>query len=146
MTGSAWPGAWLPARRPRWLWGKYHRAIEAADADICVAQGDYHFVLLTLLGDVTAAYVELRTFQERIEVANRNVEVQQRTLRLVQERNRVGLTKPLDSAQAKSNLHSTKATIPALEINLQQAENRLCVLLGETCSHLRALPTRWGLR
>jgi NodT family efflux transporter outer membrane factor (OMF) lipoprotein len=120
------------------LWGKYCRAIEAADAEICVSQGDYHYVLLTLLGDVAVAYVELRTYQERIEVANQNLEVQQRTLRFVQERNRVGLTKPLDSAQAKSNLHATMATIPALEIGLQQAENRLCVLLGEAPHDLRA--------
>lgn len=120
------------------LWGKYRRAIEAADAELGVAGNDYGFVRLTLLGDVAATYVELRTYQERIAVAHQNVKIQERTLRLAQERHRAGLTKPLDAAQAKSSLHATKATIPALEIGLQQAENRLCVLLGEAPRDLQA--------
>lgn len=113
------------------LWGKYGRMIEAADAEIGVAKSDYDFVLLTLLGDVAAAYVELRTYQERIGVAYQNLSVQERTLHLAQERHRAGLAKPLDAAQATLNLHATKATIPALAIGLLRAENRLCVLLGE---------------
>jgi len=83
------------------LWGKLSQAVEAADAEIGVADGDYNFVLLTLLGDVAATYVELRTYQQRIVVANENVEVQQRTLQLAQARLRAGLTKPLDAVQAK---------------------------------------------
>ena len=52
---------------------------------------------------------------------------------------RLGLTKPLDVAQAKSSLYATQATIPKLEIGYQQAENRLCVLLGRTPRDLRAM-------
>ena len=120
------------------LWGKYRRAIEAADAEIGVAWNDRNFVLLTLLGDVAATYVELRMYQERIRVAQQNVKIQERTLRLAQERHRVGLTKPLDPAQARSSLHATKATIPTLEIGFQRAENRLCVLVGEAPQDLQA--------
>lgn len=121
------------------LWGKYRRALEAADADVDVARNEYHFVMLTLLGDVAAAYVELRMYQERIVVASENRKVQQRTLRLAQERHRAGLAKPLDTAQALSSLHATEATIPSLEIGLQRTENRLCVLLGEPPRSLQAL-------
>ena len=119
------------------LWGKYRRAIEAADAEIAVTKNDYNFVLLTLLGDVAATYVELRMYQERIVVAYQNLSVQERTLHLAQARHGAGLTKPLDVAQAKSSLHATKASIPALEIGLEQAENRLCTLLGEAPRSLR---------
>ncbi len=121
------------------LWGKLSRALEAADAELSVFQSDYNNVLLTLLGDVASTYIELRTFQQRIEVANQNLEVQKRTLRLAEARLKAGLTKPLDAAQAKSSLHSTQARLPQLEIGLQQAENRLCVLLGESPRRLEEI-------
>ncbi|MBN2295028.1 MAG: efflux transporter outer membrane subunit, partial [Pirellulales bacterium] len=120
------------------IWGKYRRAVAAADAEVGITANDYNYVLLTLLGDVAAAYVELRMYQQRIEVARQNVKVQEHTLNLAQKRHSVGLTKPLDVAQARSSLHATKATIPALEIGYEQAENRLCVLLGGTPCDLRA--------
>lgn len=120
------------------LWGKYRRALVAADADVDIAQDDYRFVLLTLLGDVAATYVELRMYQQRIDVARQNLKVQEHTLKLAQKRHAVGLTKPLDVAQAKSSFHATKATIPELEIGYQKTENRLCVLLGKTPRDLRA--------
>ncbi len=130
------------------LWGKFRRSLEAADAEIGVATGDYHFALLTLLGDVAASYVELRTYQQRLVVAHQNLGIQQRTLRLAEARQRAGLTKPLDAAQARSSLHATWARLPELEIGLQQAENRLCILLGQAPRRLQEIlgPREdWGL-
>lgn len=121
------------------LWGKYRRSLVAADAEIGVAQSDCEFMLLTLLGDVAATYVDLCTFARRIEVARQNIQVQEHTLQLATERQRAGLTKPLDVAQAESNLRATEATIPELEIGFHQAENRLCVLLGQAPRDLRTL-------
>jgi NodT family efflux transporter outer membrane factor (OMF) lipoprotein len=112
------------------LWGKLRRAVESADANVGVAASDYHDVLLTLLGDVAAAYVELRMFQERIAVAHENLRIQENTLQQVSARRGVGLVRPLDVEQAKSNLYATQSTVPTLEIGLQKSENRLCILCG----------------
>ena len=119
------------------FWGKQARLLEAADAEIDVADGDYNHAMVILLGDVAATYVELRMYEERIQVAFDNVKIQERTLRLARDRRRAGLAKPLDAAQAESSLHATKASIPHLEIGAQKAENRLCVLIGEVPGNLR---------
>ena len=119
------------------LWGKLSRSMEAADAEIGVADSDYNSVLLTLLGDVAATYVDLRTYQQRIVVAQQNLKVHERSLELAEARQRAGLAKPLDAAQAKSSLYSTRARLPQLEIGLQTTENRLCVLLGEPPRRLK---------
>ena len=120
------------------LWGKLRRAVQAADAEVEVAASDYNDVLLTLLGDVAAAYVELRMYQERITVAHENLRIQESTLHQVTARKGVGLVRPLDVEQARSTLYATRSTLPTLEIGLEKAENRLCILCGVAPYDLQA--------
>lgn len=112
------------------FWGRFRRAIEAADADLDESVESYDDVLVTLIGDVAATYVEVRTLQRRITLAKANVELQTQTLGFANARFKGGTASELDVDQAQSNLSQTKALIPQLEISLRQAENRLCVLMG----------------
>ncbi len=120
------------------LWGKLRRAVQAADAEVGSAASDYHDALLTLLGDVAAAYVELRMYQERIAVAYENLRIQENTLHQVSARKGVGLVRPLDVEQARSTFYATQSTLPTLEIGLEKAENRLCILCGAAPYDLQA--------
>ncbi len=113
------------------LWGRIRRSVESADAAVGASLEVYRDVMVSLLSEVAATYVEVRTLQERIELAHANVEAQQDTLRLTRDRFRTGLVSALDVAQAESNLANTESLIPFLEINLEAALNRLDVLLGE---------------
>ena len=113
------------------LWGRFRRAIDSADAQLGASLADYDDVLVTLLGDVAATYVQIRTDQERIKLLDANVQVQQDVLTFVENRLKAGFrTTDLDVAQARSNLAQTVAAIPQLEIDMRQAVDRLCVLLG----------------
>jgi len=87
-------------------------------------------VLVTLLGDVGATYVEIRTLQQRLELVRANVEAQRGSLRIAEARFREGATTRLDVYQAQSNLAQTESAVPTLEIDLRQATNRLCILCG----------------
>src|SRR5438105_11007064 len=49
------------------FWGRFRRAIEANLATLDASVEDYDAVLVTLLGDVAANYVQLRTIEQRIE-------------------------------------------------------------------------------
>ena len=51
----------------------------AADADIRVAVEGRHALEVTLYGEVTATYITLRTLEQRIASAEKNVEIQQET-------------------------------------------------------------------
>ncbi len=113
------------------LWGRIRRSIESADAAVEASVEDWRDVLVSLLAEVATSYVDVRSFQERIRLAEANVTAQQDTLRLTQDRFKAGLVSALDVAQAESNLANTEALIPSLEAQLQFALNRLAVLLGE---------------
>lgn len=113
------------------FWGRFRRAITAADADLDASVANYDGVLVTLLGDVAENYVTVRTTQKRIELLRNNIKLQSDVLRFIENRLRVGWkVTELDYDQSLSNLRQTEAGIPQLEIAQRQAENRLCVLLG----------------
>lgn len=112
------------------FWGKYRRAIEAADATLQAAIGDYDNALVSLTGDVAAAYILLRTLEKRLQIARQNVEVQRQSLRIANSRWRGGTTSKRDVEQAQTILDSTEADIPTLESQVRQTRNALCQLLG----------------
>jgi NodT family efflux transporter outer membrane factor (OMF) lipoprotein len=113
------------------VWGRIRRSVESADAALSASVEDWRDVLVSLLAEVATSYVDVRSFQERIRLAEANVAAQQETLRLTQDRFKAGLVSALDVAQAESNLANTEALIPTLVTQLQFALNRLAVLLGD---------------
>jgi multidrug efflux system outer membrane protein len=112
------------------LWGRIRRQVESADASLQASVEDYRDVLVTLFAEVAAAYVDVRTAQERIRFARENVELQTESAQLTRDRFNAGLTSALDVAQAESNLANSSAQIPTLEFELERAKNRLSVLVG----------------
>ena len=112
------------------LWGRFRRGIEAADADLLAAVADYDDVLVSLVAEVAATYVRIRTIEARLAIARDNVRVQRDSLEIARVRFEAGGTSELDVQQATTLLTDTEATIPELEIQLQQALDALSVLLG----------------
>jgi len=121
------------------FWGRFRRAIEAADADLDASVDNYDAVLVCLIAEVAAAYVQMRTFEERLALARTNVEIQQGSLRLADVRFTNGAVTELDVQQARSNLEETRSLIPEFEKNIRLAQNTLCFLLGIPPRNLRAL-------
>jgi NodT family efflux transporter outer membrane factor (OMF) lipoprotein len=112
------------------FWGRFRRGIESADAELLASVAAYDDALVSLVSEVAANYILLRTFEERLQVARDNVEIQQRSFDIADARFRGGAVSQLDSEQAASLLESTRSRIPALETQIRQVENTLCVLLG----------------
>ena len=57
--------------------------------------------------------------------------MQERLVALAEEQQKVGTATTLDVEQLRTLLEQTRSTIPALQIALGQANDRLCILLGE---------------
>jgi NodT family efflux transporter outer membrane factor (OMF) lipoprotein len=112
------------------LWGRFRRAIEAANANLEASVEDYDDVLVTLLGDVAANYVRLRTLEQQLVYSRANVVLQRETLEIVEARFNAGTTTKLDVVQARSTLEQTEALIPELLMRLRRTNNQLCTLLG----------------
>jgi len=112
------------------FWGRFRRAIAAAEDSLDASVAGYDDVLVTLLGDVASNYVQVRTLQTRIELLRANAELQRGILKIAERRFEAGSRNELDVAQANSNLDQTESQIPQLQVALRQACNRLCVLLA----------------
>ena len=71
-------------------------------------------VQVILLGDVGRAYAQLRGFQRRLEIADKNIKTQQDSLDLTTAGAKAGLATELDLSRAAAQLESTKAVVPTL--------------------------------
>ena len=112
------------------VWGKLRRGIETADDSFLASVADYDDVLVTLTGDVASDYVQIRTIEKQIMIARDNVVRQQDAYRIALAKYRGGAATKRDVFQAEAVLNSTQATIPQLDIQLQQTRNAVSVLLG----------------
>jgi NodT family efflux transporter outer membrane factor (OMF) lipoprotein len=121
------------------VWGKFRRAVESADASLEASIHEYDAILISLIAEVVTAYVDIRTFEQRLEYARQNVKVQESSLKLSTTRFEEGKTSQVGVYLAKANLNGTEATIPSLETGLRQASNRLCTLLGMPPMDLSAM-------
>ncbi len=121
------------------LWGKFRRGIEAADAELLAAVASYDDVLVSLLGEVAATYIQIRATEEQLALARSNVQIQRESLDVATGRFESGGTSDLDVQQATALLEDTAAEIPQFEIELRQAQNSLSVLLGMPPADLSAL-------
>ena len=126
------------------FWGRFRRRIEAADADLEAACESYGDTLVLLLSEVARNYVQLRTFEQRLQYARENVEIQKKSLGIAEARFEEGTSNELDMRQARSTLAQTESTIPPLEAGRRQASNQLCTLLAipvnDLASQLAAAP------
>ncbi|OQX27638.1 MAG: RND transporter [Desulfobacteraceae bacterium IS3] len=121
------------------LFGGVSRSIEAAQANLESEQENLRNVRVSLLAEVALNYIDVRTYQTRISVANANLAAQEETYGLARSRYQAGLGDELAVQQARYNLEQTRSRIPTLQSSLEAAENRLAVLLGESPGALRSL-------
>jgi outer membrane protein, multidrug efflux system len=113
------------------LFGGKRRSVEAAVADLQASHEDLRDILVSLLAEVAQNYVEVRTYQARLKVAEENLTSQSETYQLANWRYEAGLSDELAVQQARYNLESTRSQIPTLRTGLEEAMNRIALLLGE---------------
>jgi NodT family efflux transporter outer membrane factor (OMF) lipoprotein len=130
------------------LFGGKRRSVEAAQADLEASEEDLNSVHVMLTGDVALNYVDLRSYQARLAIAEANRDAQAETLQITRWRFEAGLTTQLDVEQATLNLEQTRSQIPSLQSGLEAAKNRLAVLLGKhpgtldtELSEIKSIPT-----
>ena len=112
------------------FWGKCRRGIDGAEAQLDASVKDYDFALISLISDVANLYIQIRSLEERIDLAERNIAAFEGSLKVTKARVEEEVASPADVAQAESNLYLVKATIPQFEFARQQSLKALAVLLA----------------
>ncbi len=121
------------------FWGRFRRGTESAQANLGASITNYDDILVSLTAEVATVYINLRIFQERLAIAETNVETQNRSYGIADIRFRNGAVTELDPMQALTLLRNTEATIPALETAIKQTRYALSTLLGLPPSNLENL-------
>jgi multidrug efflux system outer membrane protein len=112
------------------FFGRLRRASEAEKALFLGTQEARRSTVLTLVSDVARAYLELRDFDSRLEIARRTIESRKEYVQLAKDRFEGGITPELDFRQAEAEMHRVEAIAFDLERLIQLKENELSVLLG----------------
>jgi NodT family efflux transporter outer membrane factor (OMF) lipoprotein len=112
------------------FFGGVRRNVEASQADLQAAVEDRRDVLVTLLGDIGTNYINLRCFQQQIDIARSNLKSQRRTVEIVRKKHQTGVVSALDLANASAQVAQTESQIPILESSAQGAIYALSVLLA----------------
>jgi NodT family efflux transporter outer membrane factor (OMF) lipoprotein len=103
--------------------------VEAANADVRVAEYSWGDVQVSLLAEVARNYIEARSYQQRLIITRQNIQAQQEILSLTSNRFENGLGNDLAIQQANAVLTATEAQVPFLETGFSQSVHHLAVLL-----------------
>lgn len=114
------------------VWGRIRRATEASEAALYATADVRRGVVLTLVSRVATSYFTLEELDLELDIARRATESFTSTLDLFTHRYDSGADSKLSVERARSARASAAATIPRLEKEIVQEENRLCTLLGRT--------------
>lgn len=114
------------------FWGRFYRGVQAAYGEYVASQDDFRDVQRLLISDIILDYVQLKTFLHRIEVLERNISVQKRSVDIAKVRWEEGYESELDYAQAVTLWKETMAEKVALEIEVKRVTTSLAILLGLT--------------
>ena len=114
------------------LFGRNRRSVEAARARTGAAIWNRRDLQLTIAAEVADNYLDLRTLQQRIAVAEAELDRQQRFERLVAARVRGGLVTGQDLAQQSAERATAAAALPALREQADARIHALGVLTGDT--------------
>jgi multidrug efflux system outer membrane protein len=112
------------------FFGRIRNASAAEKARMLAADQGRRAVVITLVADVGQAYMELRDFDRRLEIARRTLESRREYVDLARTRFEGGVTPEGDLRQAESEYQVVRITIFDLEKLIAQKEHHLSALLG----------------
>ena len=113
------------------LFGRIRRGIEAAEADDEAVEAARDWVRVSVVADVTRAYVEVCTTGDELAVARRTVDLQKQSLALTQRLQAAGRATRLDITRSKALVDQLESSIPAIESRRRNALYRLATLTGK---------------
>lgn len=127
LYSAGFDASWEPD-----LFGRLRSGRAAAEASLGSAQEQLRDTRVTLVAEVARNYIELRTAQQRLALAEASLAARRETLQLATWRQQAGLVSALDVAQARTDLESARAGLPSLQAAVVAARHRIAVLLGLT--------------
>lgn len=111
--------------------GRLRRTEERARATVLATRFELTDIQRLTAATAVSLYVDARRARARLTLLDTSLELQQRTLDIVERRAEAGLSADLDVRRATADLARTRAQRGALQLQDVRARNALSVLLGQ---------------
>ncbi len=113
------------------VFGSIRKNVKSQREMYYASQEDYRAIMVSLIAQLSSAYINLRSYQTQLEVARQNLESQKQIVDLTTTRFNTGLASRLDVSQAQSLYLQTQANIPGIEAAIYSQINTICVLTAD---------------
>lgn len=120
------------------IFGKVREGVKAEKEAYKASRAQFNGVMVSLCAQVAKAYMQLRSVQRRLQVANAHIKSQEQVVKTTQARFEANLAEKIDVKQAEIVLLNTQQTIPGLESQIRTLINTISVLVGEYPGQLAA--------
>ncbi|WP_447983322.1 efflux transporter outer membrane subunit [Nitrospira sp. Nam74] len=113
------------------LFGSQRRELEALRSSVDYQRFEIEGARLMLAGNVVTSVIREALLRERITRINELIAIQARQLAIAEQRQRTGAIPVVELAQQRGALAQTRATLPELQLQLEQVRHRLAVYIGQ---------------
>ncbi|WP_079416595.1 efflux transporter outer membrane subunit [Thiomonas intermedia] len=113
------------------LWGKVRLQVQAGQATAEASAATLQNTQLSLQSTLATSYLQLRTVDAQIALAQDTVAAYQRALQLTDNRYKAGVDTAADVAQARTQLLQAQTSLTDLGVTRVQLQNAIAVLVGQ---------------
>jgi outer membrane protein, multidrug efflux system len=113
------------------VWKKAGSRAAGAMLDAEAARADLEAIAVSLVAEVTETWFELLSQRAQRELLERQIEINETFLELIQLRFRQGLASSLDIYQQRQQVVATRAQLPLVDAAIELLHHRLAVLVGD---------------
>ncbi len=114
------------------LWGKVRLQVQAGEASAAASAATLRFTQLSLQGTLAQSYLQLRTVDAQVRLAQDTVAAYTRALQLTENRYKAGVDTAAGVAQARTQLLQAQTSATDLGVTRAQLQNAIAVLVGQT--------------
>ena len=113
------------------LFGRVRNSVAAARADAQAAEAALYSTRITIAAETARAYADICSANQQISVTENTLNLQKRTVDLTRQLTEGGQGTKLDIVRAQVNVENTKASLPQLKADRENARFRLATLVGQ---------------
>jgi multidrug efflux system outer membrane protein len=121
------------------FWGKNRAALYAAEESATVARYNREVVTLTTIATVANTYFQILAAQDQLRVARDDLAAAERILVLIKQQFVGGTTSQLELSQQEALVATQRASIPPLEVTLEQNVAALALLVGRAPANFKVI-------